>query len=497
MKNTDTAPSAQDFNVKDSVLWYIVMPLLLSVFISFMLVLQIRLLLRSADDVAHSQAVISKTTMMQKMILDMETSLRGYYITGRKSYLQPYIEAQRQFEPEMDQLKDAIASTGGDVTRADTILMLSKGWLAYSKARIDQRARSHKTPVDEYSEGGKKIMDQIRDNFVAIHHDQEHLISVRKEKVERETKISVTFTVLLSIFLSALLSFVIYRRIRSISNTFNNNLHDLLVAKNQVEEINQNLENTVSERTSDLVAANTELEAFCYSVSHDLRAPLRGIDGFSLALAEDYNDKLDERAKQYITYVRQGVQKMGRLIDDLLNLSRITRAEVQKSRVDLTALFKDVRDDIFKNNSREAVPEFTFEVDDNLSVYGDEGLLRVVLENLLSNAWKFSRKQPHPHVRMGKTEDKGRAVFYIRDNGVGFDMAFKDKLFNAFQRLHSASEYSGTGIGLATVKRVLLKHGGDIWVESTLGKGTTFYFTLPEVPEERNLYEVQQNHRSY
>ncbi len=241
--------------------------------------------------------------------------------------------------------------------------------------------------------------------------------------------------------------------------------------------LNDELEQRVKERTGQLEASNRELEAFCYSVSHDLRAPLRGIDGWSLALLEDYHDKLDEKGCQYLQRVRADTQRMGRLIDDLLRLSRVARGPIEQGPVDLTAIAQSVAARL-----REAEPErrVEFAVQPGLRAQGDARLMDVVLSNLLGNAWKFSRGRPLARVEFGRIETDGRPAFFVRDNGVGFDMIYAQKLFGAFQRMHKASEFPGTGIGLATVQRVIQRHGGRVWAEAQVDRGATFYFTLEE-----------------
>jgi len=228
-----------------------------------------------------------------------------------------------------------------------------------------------------------------------------------------------------------------------------------------------------------LEAANQELEAFAYSVSHDLQAPLRGIDGFSKALLEDYQDKLDETGRDHLTRVRLAAQRMARLIDDLLRLSRLTRAEMNHQRVDLGELAQKTADDLRRSEPERQVD---FDIPLGTSACGDRTLLDTALENLLRNAWKFTGHRDRARIELGVTEKNGERVYHVRDDGVGFDMAYSGKLFGAFQRLHDAKDFSGNGIGLAIVKRVILRHGGRIWAEAEIDKGATFYFTLPSTP---------------
>jgi PAS domain S-box-containing protein len=228
---------------------------------------------------------------------------------------------------------------------------------------------------------------------------------------------------------------------------------------------------------AELEAANAELNAFAYSVSHDLRAPLRSIDGFSLALLEDHAGQLNAEAQGHLARVRAAAQRMAALIDDLLALSRITRSEMRLERVDLTALARSIADELALANPSRAV---TFVAAPGLSARGDAGLLRLALHNLLENAWKFTGKQPSARVELGVIAHTGEQAYFVRDDGAGFDMTYADKLFGAFQRLHHERDFAGTGIGLATVRRVILRHGGRVWAESAPGRGATFYFTLPQ-----------------
>jgi signal transduction histidine kinase len=231
----------------------------------------------------------------------------------------------------------------------------------------------------------------------------------------------------------------------------------------------------LEEKLNQAKALNKELEAFSYSVSHDLRAPLRSIDGFSQALLEDYAADLDAEAQDYLRRVRAGSQRMAHLIDDLLNLSRVTRSEMQRTRISLSRLARTV---VAKLQQMHPDRKVDTRFVENATAYCDPKLVEVVLENLFSNALKFTMKNTRPIVEFGVTECEDGTAFFVRDNGVGFDMAYADKLFGAFQRLHSVHEFDGNGIGLATVQRIVHRHGGRVWAESQVGRGAAFYFTL-------------------
>jgi signal transduction histidine kinase len=234
------------------------------------------------------------------------------------------------------------------------------------------------------------------------------------------------------------------------------------------------------EWANELEQANSELEAFSYSVSHDLRAPLRIIDGLSTMLLEEYADGLDQQAGNYIRRIRTGIKKMSGLIDDLLNLSRVSRAPLRKEMIDLTELAHGVVTDLQNRDlqNRDLAREVAIDIADGLCACGDAALMTIVLENLLGNAWKYSAKQVAARIAFGRATKEKETVFYIRDNGAGFDMAHAGKLFAPFQRLHRDSEFEGTGIGLATAQRIILRHGGRIWAEAVPGAGATFFFAL-------------------
>jgi len=247
-----------------------------------------------------------------------------------------------------------------------------------------------------------------------------------------------------------------------------------ITERKRAEDVVQQLNKSLAEQTGYLADMNKELEAFCYSVSHDLRAPLRSIDGFSNILVEDYAKTLDDKGKDYLRRVRSNCQRMGELIDDLLDLSRVTRDEMKWERVNLSRIAKDTLDELRKLNPERKI-EITIEGD--AVIHGDARLYQILLSNLLDNAWKFTEKQPNPKIEFGVTAISGEEVYFVRDNGAGFDMKYASKLFTPFQRLHSSDEFAGTGIGLATAQRIVHRHGGRIWAESAPDKGATFYFT--------------------
>ena len=256
-------------------------------------------------------------------------------------------------------------------------------------------------------------------------------------------------------------------------------LEDQKLAQEQIGRLNAELELRVRDRTAQLQAANQELEAFAYSVSHDLRVPLRAMDGFSDALIDDYSSDLDEQGQHYLRRIQEASLKMGHLIEDLLGLSRVTRRELTREPVDLSSLADEVA---AEHQAQEPERNVKFEVQPNMIIRADPHLIKIALDNLIGNAYKFTRQREEAWIQVGMLEQNQEHVYFIRDNGVGFNMAYANKLFAPFQRLHGIKEFPGTGIGLATVQRIIHRHGGRIWPEAERDRGASFYFTLEDMP---------------
>jgi signal transduction histidine kinase len=263
--------------------------------------------------------------------------------------------------------------------------------------------------------------------------------------------------------------------LRSLTAAFNDMLDEIEVRDRSLQESRDQLEQRVKERTAALDASNQELEAFCYSVSHDLRSPLRSIDGFSQAILEDMEGRLDADAAGHLARIRAASQRMATLIDDLLSLSRITRTGLTIKHVDLTQMARGICDELAAGQPGRVV---TATVAEGLEVQADPRLIRQVLENLIGNAWKFTSKQADSRIDVGYLAGEDGPTYFVRDNGAGFDPQYADRLFGVFQRLHAMTDFPGTGVGLAIVERIVKRHGGRVWAEAAVGKGATFYFTL-------------------
>ncbi len=261
----------------------------------------------------------------------------------------------------------------------------------------------------------------------------------------------------------------------------NADLQREIIERSQVEKEVERQRLELAQSNAELMAANAELESFSYSVSHDLRAPLRAIDGFSHALLEDCTDRLDEEGKVYLNRIRAATQRMGSLIDDLLELSSLSRTAMQTQALNISALARSIAVDLQQEQPERQID---LRIQDGLIASADLGLIRVALENLLSNAWKFTSKRASALIEFGQAEVNGVLAFFVRDDGAGFNPVYADRLFGPFQRLHGITEFAGTGIGLATVQRIVHRHGGRIWAESAVDRGATFYFTLSQSASE-------------
>jgi signal transduction histidine kinase len=282
---------------------------------------------------------------------------------------------------------------------------------------------------------------------------------------------SLTTAVLLARLVPVALTIPSPAQLQVVNDQLRSEIAERAHAEEEIKALNAKLQH----RNGQLEAANKELEAFSYSVSHDLRAPLRGINGFSQMLLQDYADRVDDQGKDYLRRIGAASKRMGQLIDGLLNFSRLSRAQLRHEPINLSALARSIGMEL---HEREPHRQVDLHVADGLVAEGDPDLVRSVFDNLLGNAWKFTSKRPHAVVEFGYNHDNGPSAFFVRDNGVGFDMTDATKLFGAFQRLHAPDEFPGTGVGLATVQRVIYRHGGRVWAEAEVNKGATFYFTL-------------------
>ena len=444
----------------------------------------VRTLATNAFWLAHSWQVVHQVERVLGSTVNAETGERGYLISGKDNYLEPYTMARQELPGELTRLQSLTSDNPGQQGRVrDLLATVDRRMLVLERA-IEMRRHGGADMAAPLLIGGpgKIEMDHIRAICDAMEAEEDRLLAIRTTSTNSSTRRAQVAVVLASTldFLLILFAFWQLLRERGLRIAAEAAGERVVLAQketearaNEVRLLNATLEDRVRVRTAELERINRELEAFSYSVSHDLRAPLRTIDGFSLALQEDYAGTIDDNGRDYINRVRGGVQRMGQLIDALLQLSRITRAEIIRENFSMSGLAESVASDLQEQNQDRTL---SFDVEPGLDVFADPRLTRIALENLMGNAAKFTSKLEHAEVRFGW--DREQNAWYVRDNGAGFDMVYADKLFGAFNRLHGDKDFRGSGIGLATVARVVHGHHGRIWARSAVDQGATFWFTL-------------------
>jgi signal transduction histidine kinase len=437
---------------------------------------------------AHTLEVLTHTKALELGVSNGNNAVRGYLLTGQPGFLARFGEAKFSIDAEVSQIAELTADNVSQQRRLDYLrerILVKRAALDAGVAMRQGTGGPLETTVlarvlADSPDGGPSVMYCNQQ----IEAEERRLLTERTRESNRaQSQVWWSFAgaTLLDLLLLAAAAELLIRvgrdretlAARSIEiGSLNASLHS----------VNAELEDRVAQRTRELAVSNQELEAFSYSVSHDLRAPLRTIDGFSLALLEDFSDKLNEEGRDYLARVRAGVQRMGTLIDALLQLSRVSRTDLQTERVDLSSLATLVFNELQADPSRSV----SFAAQPDVFVQGDGRLLRIALENLIGNAWKFTSRTEDARIEFGARQETAadigagaaHTVYFIRDNGAGFDMQYVDRLFTAFQRLHGDREFKGSGIGLATVSRIIRRHHGTIRAESAPGQGATFSFQL-------------------
>jgi len=458
------------------------------------------LLERASDtrDVAQELAIA---------LLEVETGVRGYVLTGERAFLARFENARESVPQRLHALAAMLTSDDERKIYAQ-VAALTRRELALATELsdlVERGAMAGDPAVQSGFEEEKRSMDALHIALGTLQHNHDALVADSQAELAR-LRMLLTPVLLITwvggtvgtlaagwLFVTGIservraleqnaerlargerLQFASSRgsdEIGSLDRALRRASLLLRTHDRRLRAVNMQLEHTVHEQ----MLLNRELEAFSYSVSHDLRAPLRSIDGFAQALREDWGDRLDQTGQDHLSRVRNAAQRMGRLIDDLLKLSRLTRAQIQRLDVDLSRLASDIAADLDERNPERKV---TWAIGEGLHAWCDPSLARIVLENLLGNAWKFTSKTPEPRIDFYAMPDTNPSLFVVRDNGAGFDMKYIDKLFAPFQRLHAEREFPGTGIGLATVQRIVHKHGGEVRTRAGVGEGATFYFTL-------------------
>ena len=412
---------------------------------------------------AATSDVIGASNDLLIGLLNAETGQRGYLLTSKAVYLQPYKAALSTVPADQQRLGSEVSAVPGGGQYVAELKSLVAAKMAELATTINlARAGDHAGAlrIVETNEG-KQVMDEVR----GVTADLQRAAAAAGASRRSDLGTQLTAFIVLAAVLAAaglVASLALRRRLRR--------------AGEEIRSLNANLEQQVQHRTIHLERANKNLEAFAYSVAHDLRTPLRGISGFAEALAEDYGDRLDETGREYAARVQAGCARMATLIDDLLRLSQVTQAEMNLQDVDLSAEVTAICDQL---RARDPGRQVRVTVQEGVRVTADRALIRSALENLLENAWKFTARRDGAAIEFA-TAPVGDAPVccYVRDNGAGFDPAYVGKLFQPFQRLHNVDEFPGTGIGLASVRRIIERHNGRTWAEGAVDGGATIYFTL-------------------
>ena len=440
----------------------------------------------------HSRDIVRLARKAQLYALDRETGVRGFLLTGDSATLEPDIASRAQLAATVDSLVRLTADNPTQQRRAAAFAAALARWDSlFATPAIEQRANLGTGSIAmSFGNGGfagKLLFDDVRLRFAEFEREEEALYRARRANAARLLYVNVVITVV-GLSLLALTLAALRRRVTLQARALVERQGQLEEQATQLEEQASEMEEQATELEAqteelqetvrELGRKNEELNSFSSSVAHDLRSPLRSIDGYSHMLLTDYGDRLDDAGVGTLKRIRVNAQRMGELIDGLLSLARVSGGELRMAWVDLSEVATGTADDVRRNQPEGRAIDVT--VQSGLSARGDARLLRVAMYNLLDNAMKFTRVCKDARVEVGAKLLDGQRTFYVTDNGIGFDMRYADKLFGAFERLHHDPAYEGTGVGLATVRRIVERHGGRLWAESEPGRGATFYFTFAE-----------------
>lgn len=418
---------------------------------------------------AHTHEVQDALRDANAAMSKVARSRLAYVATSDESFAQAFGAGQAAVFSSLERVKTLTRDNPKQQELCSHLKEMTEQRIAISVHSVDVH-RTSQNDVAAQENVTKSLVPLVYDSAATVqqmYDEEQRLLNLRladSDRLFRKTRSVLIFT-----FALALILFVAHYQLLSVE----------LKARKEAEE-------SLKIQNRDLISANTELDAFSYSVSHDLRGPLRSIDGFAQALSEDWNKALHPQGQAYLAEIRSAAATMAKMIEDLLGLARVTRAQLIRQKVNLGDLAKEIAVGLQQSEPKRHV---IFVVPPDIIVEGDPGLLRIALENLLRNSWKFTAKRDQPSIEVGTHANGAELAYYVRDNGAGFDMGQASRLFRPFQRLHSADDFPGTGIGLATVERVIRRHGGTIWAESVPDEGATFYFDLKSttIPETTSL----------
>ncbi len=419
---------------------------------------------RSVAAVDHTNEVLKLNAKALSTIQDL--AVRSFITTGDSSLLTSYLASSRNLEGNMRQLRQLTADNAAQQLLIDSLYYYTgqRSAMAHRYLALYGAHQLSDSGLSDYTAASRTGMLAIKKLSARVAKNEEELLAdrialTRTNRERFDVSIELVFVVIVLLLIGCTMAVIHYIRQRK-------------AFEQDITQLNDDLHKKVEE----LHSANQELESFSYSVSHDLRAPLRIIDGFAKIISDDHADALNDEGKRFIETIRSNAQRMGMLIDDLLSFSRISRKELAIREINMNALVENVKDNLMLIDK----PRATISIQPLCSAFCDDHLIRQVWINLISNAVKYSRAREHPEVAITWEQTRTEIIYAVRDNGVGFDMQYAGKLFGVFQRLHKATEYEGTGVGLALVHRIVTRHSGRVWAESSPDCGATFYFSLPK-----------------
>lgn len=415
----------------------------------------------------HTHAVLSHLDHVYADLKDAQSSARIFIVSGTPKFLEGFKSYTGSIPHEMSDLEALVSDNPRQLRSSFELKVLVDRYLTYLNEGVALRHANHNVAASLYISGeeGLRLIDNVRDKISIMRNEENTLLKVRSRAVAeytQDTKQLIVFGSIGAYLMVGGAYLILYRE---------------TTRRMQADRALQNANENLRRHAEQLESTNSELESFSYSISHDLRIPLRAVAGYTHMLEEDYADRLDGEGRRLIQVISDNSKRMGSLINDLLTFSRLGRKEIVASEVDMTALATAVANELFTTEANAATHVV---IEAMPPAWGDRNLLRQVWANLISNAFKYSSTRKEPAVKIGADIVAGETIYRVSDNGVGFDMQYYEKLFGVFQRLHSAEEFPGTGVGLAIVHRIVVRHGGRVWAHGEAGKGATFYFSLPQ-----------------
>jgi signal transduction histidine kinase len=467
----------------------LVIPLLFDVVFALAIVKMDRMARRHQEDEIRATSIAASSHQVAGLLVDAETSIRGYIITAQPRFTEPYLAARDRLPAELSrlaQMTPELHDEVSDVSRR-AAAVLEHQTAQFNRVREGRREEAAANVVMGV---GKELMDRTRQSLARLHDGQRRLSHARTSESRNASHrllMMILGGVAVNVIGAGSVAWFVINDIRGRLNVITGNMDRLesgghlsapLAGRDEISQLDRRFHDmaaALARSHEELATVNRELEAFSYSVSHDLRAPLRAVSGYSRMIDEDYADRLDEPGRRYLAAIASEASRMGQLIDDLLSFSRVGRTELSLVPVDVGELAREALSLSGANGH-----DIRFDVTPLPKALADRNLLRQVLVNLVSNAIKFSSKKPSIEIEVGAKREGEQNVYWVRDRGAGFDMRYSEKLFGVFQRLHSLEDFQGTGVGLAIVQRIIHRHGGRVWAEGQPGAGACFYFALPD-----------------